>query len=134
MNKKENHHVIPLSLWGSDNDNNKIYIDSNLHSNLHRTQNIWNSKLREYKKLTNHILVPNNKSLDIKKDLLFEFFSDIMYFEQEQFSSLAMQIIEMKNITHKNRPVSNEILSLVNEYIEQQKDLVKWIIQWNIRM
>jgi len=130
--KKENHHVIPFSLYWIDNEynNNIINILKEDHKKIHEWQNIKYHHIREYKKKTNWILVPNDYVIDWRVDLRRRYFSNVSTCIFEQKNSLAQQInrynleIWSREIVESNQSFEDLVLQIW----EKQKEIIKIII------
>jgi hypothetical protein len=72
--KFERHHIVPLSLFGEDKKENILCLKASDHQELHNNQNIDSSIIRTFRKRVNHILIPNDYVLNLKKDLWHSYF------------------------------------------------------------
>ena len=111
----EVHHTIPLSLCGTDEGANKIPLDKDEHRELHRTQKIPFWRLRLYRARTNWILIPTEKTLDLKFNLWRAYFKNAVIAVEEQKASLRQQSWNY---------YLNDFDDLLFEIIENQKNEV----------
>jgi len=71
----ENHHVVPISISGWDVIENQFLVSISDHKLIHSTLNIPYSNIRKFRRLTNHVLVPNivyMEQLEYVQRLYFE--------------------------------------------------------------
>ena len=94
----DKHHIIPVALWGDDYSDNKISLERKEHEELHNTQNIPYTKIREYRRKTNHILLPNDYILDKRLDLWNHYFDKPVIEVKRQKESLNKQVARNKKL------------------------------------
>ena len=124
----EKHHVIPISIWWNHTDSNKIDISNSSHKELHNRQNIPYNFIRKYRERTNHILVPNDYTLDMKWELYQRYFENADIHKEKQLISLNWQGLEYARRTGIQLGIAYTIAEAVNNYIEQQKRYIKILI------
>ena len=118
---QEAHHSIPISLSWEHTKNNIISLSHDEHLKLHQSQNVSQKHIRNYRKKVNWILVPNNYSMELKKNLWLEFFDWVICAKDAQLQSLAKQYqyyASVNNSRYEQRASFNEY---VNALIEEQK-------------
>ena len=128
------HHVLPISLEWPDIVENKIRLDEKQHLIIHKEQDISSRKIREYRELTNHILVPTNFVLEERLKLWKCYFAGAKNLEDHlynlQLESLnkvkAWEEFRIKERSEK----APQIPEALEKIIEAQKKRVLIII-WN---
>lgn len=79
--KHENHHVVPISLWGVDKVSNYMRLSHERHKHLHNVLNISSiehSKLnREWKKMTNGQLIKRPQEIEYIWEYQKKFFMNL---------------------------------------------------------
>jgi hypothetical protein len=122
----QNHHCVPLNIGWNNKRENIIRIADNIHSDIHYTQDIPHEVIRVYRKKVNHILIPNDYTLDLKKDLRLRYFEKPFFWVQEQKQSLLNQQQSGMNI-------KDSFEKIVIAIIEEQKNYIRNILKygWN---
>ncbi len=113
-----NHHIIPISLWGEHIKKNKLKIIDVEHRTLHYTQNFDYWIIRRYKEKTNWLLVPNDVSLALKKELRKKFFEKVIIRDEEQLDGLN----DLSGEENKDFMIAVDVL------IEKEREKIKNII------
>ena len=118
---QESHHCLPLSLSGEHTKNNIIVLANEDHTKLHKTQNITQKHVRNYRKKINWILIPNNYSMDLKKNLWLEFFDWVICAKDQQLQSLDKQYKYYASVNNSRYEQRASFYEYINALIEEQK-------------
>jgi hypothetical protein len=145
---KERHHVIPISLWWINNDNNILELSVYSHREiLHKTLDIplkrhklYNRKIRE---LTNGYLVIKPDAIDMIGDIQREFLHNMHRLPSRLIQEHVKTMMRLINDQRENflritweardKPkfINNKVdlvHSLHNQYTECRKDCSKAIL------
>jgi len=128
----EAHHIIPVSIWWEDISENINYMDIRDHRNLHNEQNIPYEILRQYRKETNHLIIPCEYSLEKQKQLYLSFFRYARTRVRAQINSIIDQTCRYWRLAGNDmNPENYRGMSLhdwVIELIEQKKLFINNIL------
>ena len=119
----QNHHNIPISIWGANNSKNIIRIADDKHCLLHNTQNVNADTIRKYRKKINHILIPDDYVMDLKKDLWNRYFQDPKILIREQKYSLLLQ----QSSSWLN--MKSDFTEIIESIIAEQKFYIKSLLK-----
>lgn len=73
-NRRERHHVIPLSMWGWDLPLNIVELKRDSHKQIHDKQNLDYNQLRNYRKQMNHLPKTSNEYKKLWYGMLMSYF------------------------------------------------------------
>lgn len=100
------------------------------HDEIHKTQNISQSKMREFRMRCNAILVPNDKLFEMKKDIWQEYFSGASIEVPKQKWSLLKQTNRYLRMLWSSERLRHnwDFDELIEWLTEAQKAYVRMII------
>ena len=85
------HHPIPVSIGGEDIDENKIRLDTRIHDQIHKEQNVSQNRVREFRMRINGILLPDDTFFQLRADIWKQYFSNAKTEVPKQKWSLIRQ-------------------------------------------
>jgi len=97
QNRKEKHHVVPLSLWGWDVPSNILNLKRETHRKIHRSQDIPYERIRSFRKKTNGLDPRSNEYKQHYLALLLQFFCGAMLLPA---GIIRAQALAMKKLTY----------------------------------
>jgi hypothetical protein len=99
--KTQRHHVIPITLTGSNYKDNIINLDPLSHEVLHDEQNVAGIYVRRWKERTNHIILPNEFTEAERLKIVKKFFVNIW---NNSDKVIKQQLVSLQKQQHS--PVS----------------------------
>lgn len=125
------HHNIPISISWEDVAENKIILDTQVHEQIHKEQNIPKHKIREYRMRINGILVPDDTFFQLRNDIWKQYFENPCTESDKQKGSLIKQINRYYRLIESTCRQSHN--GSYNDIIDELIDIQKSYIQIKIK-
>ena len=123
-NRIENHHCIPLSMFGWDLPANILRLPRKQHKQIHGSQDVHYQRLRVFRKRTNHLRKDDPRFKAEYLKLLLEFFAGAMLLPAGLIRAQALVIRRMTHLLAKEKDVDKP------EDLPREKPLMEHLIYW----